>query len=885
MTPPRIPRWLISRAFDEETAEALLGDLTEEFGRRARVGRLRAFLWFWWEAVTSIVSARWQRWRHPVLMPPREASGRASFLDNFRHDLTFGVRTLLAAPVFTAAAVITLAIGIGAFTAIGTAASRALLRPLPYAEGHRLVFLGHPNPDGSIGNVGFETFADWRSRAKGFDQFSIIRGWTPTLVTADGAISLSAMRVSWNYFRMLGVKPALGRDFDEADDHPDQWRVVVISDGLWRRQFGARRDILESTVDFNGRPFRIIGVMPPEFEPLVSRHFFTRAELWGPLGYAIGGASSCRTCQHLKLIGRLREGSSLQQATVELETIHGLMRREHPSDYTEVAPKTTMLEDELSRRVRGPLQVLFGAVLFVLLVAASNVAGLMLARAADRRRELTLRAALGASRGRIIGQLVTESLIIAAVATPVGLVLARAGLGVLGAIAPSSLHGLDQASIDFSLIAIALLTSVLSVVLFGLIPAVASSRTDLRGALGSGRHSSGRGLVRSRQWLMTVQIAAALVVAAAAGLMYRSVDRLLGVDPGFESRGVFTASLSLVGPPWAEDSAVRTFQQQLLERVAALPGVEHAALTGQVPLGDNYDRWGFRIEGRTYASDSEAPEAERYSVTPGYFQAMGIPLKRGRLVDARDVDGGELVVVVNETAARTLWAGQDPIDSHVRLGSPTTPLRRVVGIVGDVRHYALGEPANAQMYLPQTQSTDSYLVLVAKTSADASALAGPVRQAVASIARDVPVYDVATLDERLSRSVASRRFLMLLLAAFAITTILIAAVGLYGVVAQHVASRRREFGIRIALGASRANIVRLALTSGLRFGAVGILAGLGASLLLGRVLGSQLYETTPADPLTLAGAAAALILPAAVAHWAPLRRAVKVDPVATLKSD
>ena len=885
MTPPRFPRWLITRAFDAETAEALLGDLTEEFGRRATTGRISASFWFWREALTSIVAARWQQWRHPVVAPPYPSTDRAGFFETLRHDVRFGLRSLRAVPIFTTAAVLTLAIGIGAFTAIGTAASRTLLRPLPYPEGDRLVFLGHPNPDGSIGNVGFETFADWRERLKGFDQLSIIRGWTPTLVTDEGAVSMSAMRVSWNYFRMLGVKPALGRDFEEADDHPDRWRVIVISDSLWRRQFGARADIVNSTVDFNGRPFRVVGVMPPDFEPLVSQHFFTRADVWGPLGYAVGGNSSCRSCQHLKLVGRLRQGTSLEQATVELESVHGVIRREHPSEYTEVVPKTTMLNAELSRRLRTPLQVLFGAVLFVLLVASANVAGLLLARAVERRRELTLRAALGASRARIIRQLFTESLLMAAAAAPLGLVLAQAGLGVLAMIAPPSLHGLDQTGIDLSLVAIAVATSVVSAVLFGLLPAIASSRTELQAALGSTRHSSGRGLVRSRQWLMTAQIAAALVVAAAAGLMYRSVDRLLGVDPGFDSRGVFTASLSLVGPPWAEDTAVRAFQDQLIERVDALPGVERAALTGQVPLGDNYDRWGFRIEGRTYASPASAPEAERYSVTPGYFAAMGIALKRGRLVDERDVNGGELVLVVNETAARTFWPGEEPLGSYVRLGGPDGPLRKVVGIVGDVQHYALGEAPNPQMYLPQTQRTDSFLVLVAKTSSDAAALADPVRRVVTSIARDVPVYDVATLDERLSRSVASRRFLMILLAAFAVATIVIAAVGLYGVVSQHVAARKREFGIRIALGASRSSIVALAVKSGLRFGAVGLAAGLGASLLLGRFLGSQLYETTAADPLTLAGAVLALIIPAAVAHWLPLRRAVRVDPVTTLKID
>jgi putative ABC transport system permease protein len=885
MTPPRLPRWILERALDPASAEAITGDLEEEFAARARSGGLApARRWYWRQAIASLLARRLPRRTQSAGQPGHSAgnSPRPGWLDGFRHDLRFTLRTVAHAPAFTTAAVLTLAVGMGAATAIATAAHRALLRQLPYPHGDRLVLAGHPHGD-AIGNVGYATAVDWRARLRTFDELAIIRGWQPALASDDGAQRLSGFKVTWNYFRMLGVQPALGRDFTEAEDHPDRWRVVLISDGLWKRRFGARPDIAGTFVEFNNRRYQIIGVLPASFEPLISEHFATRAEIWAPLGYSLTGDSSCRSCQHLKAIGRLAPGVTLDRAAAELTAVQAGLKREHPNDYSDEPPLVNRLDREITGSIRRPLEVLMGAVSFVLLVAAANVAGLILARATDREREIALRAALGASRRRLVRQLLTESVVLAAMAAALGTVLARLALGFLATRAPVSVPRLDQAATDPMIVAIGILTALVALIGFGLLPAWTASRSDLQVVLREGRQSAARRAIRAREALMAGELAVALVLVAAAGLMYRTVDRLLHVDPGFDQRGVLSLGLSLVGPRWAEDESVRLFQDALLSRVTRLPGVSQAALAGQIPLGDNYDLRGFRIEGRTVRSDADWPSVERYSVTSDYFSVMNIPLKQGRLITSGDRTNGPLVMLVGETTARTLWPGENPIGSRVRTGGPDGPWRTVVGVVGDVRHYDLSRPPTPQFYLPQAQLTDSFLVLVVRGTVEPASLLTPIRREIAAIATDVPVFDVATLDELVSRSVASRRFLLLLLGVFAIATLAMAAIGLYGVVSQAVSGRRREFGIRLALGASRRDIYLLVLRRGFRLVAVGAAIGLACAAALGRLLGSQLYETPPGDPVTLGSAAALLFAAALAAHIVPLRRATGIEPNLALR--
>jgi putative ABC transport system permease protein len=807
-------------------------------------------------------------------------------MDRLAQDLRFALRTLAATPALTLAAVLTLAIGVGAATAIGTAANLALVRPLPYPHGERLVHVGQLDDDGSsVGNVGFATALDWRARVASFDELALVRGWTPTLVERGGAERLDGMKVSWTFFRMLGIAPAMGRGFERADDDPERWRVVLLSDRLWRTRFGGRHDIVGSTIELNGRSYEVAGVMPASFEPLVSEHFYARAEIWAPLGYAIGGDSACRSCQHLKAIARLRPGATLAAAEQEVGTVQAQLRRDHPADYSSQPVLVRSLHAQIGSALRRPLHVLLAAALFVLVVACANVAGLLLARGADRQREMAVRAALGAATSRLVAQLLTEALVMAFAAAIAGLLVARWGLLLLARYGPIQVPRLEQAAADPFLPLAAAALSAVALFGFALLPAWTSARTNPQSVLREGRTTAGRGALRARELVMTGQVAIAMVLVAGAALMSRTVDRLLHVDPGFDPRGVLSLGLSLVGPGWAEDSAVRTFQEDLLRRVRRLPGVEHAALAGQIPLGNNYDRWGFRPEGRQYAVGADVPSVERYSVTPDYFRVMRVPLRQGRVFADSDATDAPRVMLVGETTARTLWPGESPIGKRVRLESPNPASWTVVGVVGDVRHYELGRPPTQQFYLPQRQVTDSYLVLVVRTSSSPLALVQPIRQQVGALAPDVPIYDVATLDDRVSRSVSSRTFLMLLLVLLSAIAVALAAVGLYGVTAQNVAGRRRELGIRFALGATTRDVVGLVLARGMKQVLSGIVLGLAAAIWLGDFLVSQLYEIAPTDPIALAAAAGALVGVTLIAHLVPLRRAATIDPCTTLRGD
>lgn len=875
-TPPRAAVRIIEWRFSADDAEAIVGDLVEEFDARCETdGRGSATRWFWRQAIASMIVRRQDA--HPAV-------GRGGNVSGVLADLRFGVRGLKRAPGFAVAAIATLALGIGAATAVGAAATRTLLRPLPYPTGERLVVAGH-DQDGELGNVGFETVLDWRARMTSLDELAITRGWQPTLTKPDGAVRLNGEKVSWNYFRMLGVVPQLGRDFTSTDDTPDNWRVVILSDGLWRRQFGASPAVIGTTIDFNGRKYLVAGVLPASFEPLISEKFSLRAEIWAPLGYAVGGDSSCRSCQHLRSVGRLREGATLGQARAELATVHRALIKEHPNDYSEAPPRMQMLHDVISESLARPMQLLMGAVAFVLLVACANVAGLLIARASDRTQEMALRSALGASRGRLVRQLVVEASTLALVSAAIGLVLARAGLSLLASRAPVSIPRLDGVATDPWLFGVAALVTLASLFACALIPALMSSRVSLESTLRDARQSATRGALRTREWLMGIEIAAALLVIAGGGLMYRTVDHLLRVDPGFRTDGVITAGLQLVGQRWAEDTDVRTFQTALLDRVRALPGVQSAALTGQLPLGGGYDRWGLKVIGRAAVSEADEPSVERYSVTPDYFRLMGIPVKQGRSLADTDRFESEKVIVIGETTAREVFPSESPIGKQVRFGSDRNPrVMTIVGIVGDVRHYSLGTKPNAQFYATQEQITDSFLTLVVKAD-HPEQLAASIRREVAALAPDVPVYGVAKLDDIVSTSIATRSFLMLLLAGLGGITLVLAGVGLYGVVSQAVAVRRRELGIRVALGASRSTVLALIARRGVIVFVAGSIAGLAGAAAAGFAIESQLYETKPLDPLTMISAVGVLALVAVAAHFGPVRRALKADPRETLRAD
>jgi putative ABC transport system permease protein len=808
------------------------------------------------------------------------------FLDTLAQDVRYAVRTLVRTPGFTAAALLTLALGTGANTAIFSVVNAVVLKPLPYADPDRLVLFGDRRPDGATNNIGYATLVDYRERARSFEGISALRSWLPTLVVDSEAERVNAMRVSWNYFDLLGVQPALGRGFRREEDRPDRWRVLVISDGLWRRRFGADPGVIDRPIRMNDRDYRIVGVMPRTYEPLLSEHFYDRAEMWAPLGYDVSEPSACRGCRHLRAVGKLRPGASMAAAGDELEAIRTDLARSFPNEYLPADVIVERVQDALAGSVKGGLLAILAAVGLVLLIACANVANLLIARSVNRSREMALRAALGAGPGRLVRQLLTESLLLGAAGGALGIALAWLGLETLLSLAPMTIPRLDQVAVDGRVLAFAVLLSLATGLLFGIVPAWRSGRVNPQRALAETRATAGAASHRTRTILVIADLAVALVLLAGAGLMLRSVGRLLQVDPGFDPRQVLTAQFSLVGRAYAEDPVVSRFIDRVVERVRALPGVEAAAATGQIPMGGNYDQRGFHIEGRIPANTADSPMVERYSVTPGYFSVMRIPLRSGRLFTDADRVDSQPVLLVAESTAQKLWPGEDPIGHRVRLGEADKgPWRTVVGVVGDVRHFSLHETPTLQMYAPQTQITDSFVVLTIRTSVAADSLIPSVRGVLRELDPAVPVYETVRLEDVVARSIGERRFVMQMLGAFAVLALLLAMVGLYGVVSYMVAQRTREVGLRVALGAEPRDILRLILGRGMSTVATGILVGLGAALLLARWLETLLYGTEPHDPLTMAAAAGILAAAALAAHVVPIRHALRVGPAAALRQE
>jgi putative ABC transport system permease protein len=817
--------------------------------------------------------------------PPPPADGSSGLLVDLARDVRYAARLLRRAPGFAAVALLTLALGIGANTAIFSVLNAVLLRPLPYADPDRLVMIGARGTTTAPGNVGYATFLDWRERSRSFDAMALIRSWSPTLVANGEPERIAGMRVSAGFFKMLGVQPALGRDFTAAEDTPAGWRSVILSDGLWRRRFNADPSAVGRVITMNDLPFTIVGVMPRSFEPLISERFYQRADMWALVGYAPSLPYACRDCQHLKAIGRLDAGTTMETARADMDRVQAQLRREFPASYP---PGETMavvpLGELLTGGVRPALAVLMGAVGFVLLISCANVASLLLARIARRERDLALRAALGASRARIIRQLMVESALLALAGGALGVGVSAAAVPLLIHLAPTTISRLAGAGLDARVLAFSMVLSVATALLFGLVPAFRASRLDLQASLhGEGRKTGQAPTSLARRLLVAADVAMAVVLLIGAGLMIKSVGRLLGVNPGFDPDHVLSLQVSMVGQAYRKDDAVLAKIDAMVARLEALPGVESAAAAGQIPLGGNGDTWGFHIDGRP--AGPQDPSVERYSVTPAYFAVMRIPLRRGRLFTDADRPGAENVMLVGERTSRTLWPGADPIGQHVRIGGFDGPPRTIVGIVGDVRHAELAAAPTMQMYLPQAQVTDSFLTMVIRSGGEPAALAADARRAIWSIASDVPVYQVAPLAELVAQSVGPRRFMMVLLELFGGVALLMTAIGVYGVISYTVSERTREIGIRAALGATPRDIVRLVVGGGLTVVCAGLAAGLLAAFAATRFLESSLFEVSATDPATFAGVAVVLLLVALAAQAVPIARAMRVDPAVALRRD
>jgi putative ABC transport system permease protein len=794
------------------------------------------------------------------------------WLENLVQDVRFGARQLRKNPGFTAVTVLTLALGIGANTAIFSVVNALLLRPLPYADSDRLVMLSINSKGGDGGDTDYPTFDDWRERSQSFERTAVVRSWGGVMTGQGEPEMVDGIRVSADYFRLLGVAPLLGRDFSPEEDRPDTRFVIMLSHALWKSRFNSDPNILGKPIKVSDETFTVIGVMPPGFEDLVAANFYGPAQVWAPVGYAGTEPYACRTCRHLRAFARLKPGVAFAQAKTEMDTVMNVIVGDHPESY---APGSGIamikLQDKFVGGMRRTFIVLLAAVGFVLLIACANVANLLLARANQRAREIAVRLALGARPWRIVRQLLTESLALSLLGAGLGLLLAMGGTQLLVKLSPATILKLQEAKTDGSVLGFTLLVSLVTGVLFGLFPALQTSKSDVQLALKeSGKSSPSVRQNRLRGFLVVAEIALSVVLMVGAGLLIRSFERILSVPPGFEPRNLLTMTVPATGARYGQDAQVVAFYRNVLDRVHALPGVEAAGIVSVLPFSANYDNCGFFIEEKPLANPTQAPSARRYGISPDYMRAMGIPLLRGRQFIEQDNASAPLVALINKTAAERHWPNEDPIGKRIRLGGPESPLRTIVGIVSDV---------------PHAQAIDSVMTLVVRTSVDPASLTAAVRNEIRAVDASLPVYQIATMRQLISSSVAQRRFTMLLVGAFAAVALFMTAVGIYGVISYSVAQRKQEFGIRMALGAQRHEVVQLVLGQGFRLMLLGLALGVAGAFALTRVLEHLLFQTNTRDPLTFVLVTVTLCAATTIACWLPARRAVNVDPMVALRQE
>jgi putative ABC transport system permease protein len=821
-------------------------------------------------------------------------------MNTLLQDLRYGLRSLLKAPGFTAIAVATLALGIGANTAIFSVVRAVLLRRLPYPEPERLLVIterhirdGEWSGSGSTrsrlrsgGGVPWLTFLDWRAQTRSFRGLA---GFHTSQVMLSGAgepeMLLSA-QVSAEFFPLLGVRPALGRLFGASDDAPGAPPTLILSDGQWKRRFGGDPSVVGRTIDIDTVPYTIVGVLPAGFA------FFPEPiEAYTPIGLLGNQPSRQDRRNHdgMQVLARLAPGASLGSARSEMETISLRLEKEYPVSNSGRRASADLLDEVLVGDYTAVLWILLAAVGLVLLIACANVAHLLLARATARRREFAIRTAIGASGGRLVRQLLTESVLLSAIGGALAVVLAGWALGPLLRITPSEIPRLADTRIDPAVLLFTLAAATATGILFGLVPALHASRSDPQGTLRESGHSTTGGLERQRLRgvLFVSEVALAFVLAVAAGLLLRSLQRVEGVSPGMETDGVLALDVYLPEAKYTTPEARRLFYERALEELRRVPSVERASASLCTPVTGQC--WGsaYLVSDRPIPTRADLPDGPFNVVEASYFRTMHVPLKAGRYFDATDKPDSPPVVVINETMARKWWPSESPIGKRIKQGFPQdeAPYREIVGVVGDVPQDGLDQQIRTEVFLPLSQHPEADLTLVVRTSRPPMSLAKSAVAAIHSIDKDQAVTAVQPLNQYIADSLAHRRFQTLLLGLFGGLALLLASVGIYGVVSYGVAQRRREIGIRAALGAARGDVLRLVFRQSLRLAGLGLLIGGGASLLLTRFLASLLFGVTPTDPMTFGSVCVVVAGVVAVACARPALRAMSVDPATVLRSE
>ncbi|HKP86529.1 MAG TPA: ABC transporter permease [Blastocatellia bacterium] len=795
-------------------------------------------------------------------------------------DIRYGFRMLAKRPAFTAIALITLALGTGANTAIFSVVNAVLLRPLPFNNSDQLVRIWETFlPDG-WGSVSAANFKDWREQNDVFSQITAYQSGNFNLQGSDSPERVSGAAVSANFFDTLETQPLIGRGFLAAEEQPGNHRVVVLSHQLWRRNFGASQQIIGQSIPLNGESFTVVGVAPADF-----RFPFRTVELWVPLAFTPEQWANRGSHAYLTL-GRLKPGVSLAQAREQMSAIASSLA----AQYTEQAGRNVRLialKEEIVQGSRPALLALLGAVGFVLLIACANVANLLLARATSRRKETAIRVALGAGRWRIIRQFLTESLILSILGSAVGLLLAKFGLDLLVSLASTALPRATEIGLDLQVLAFTLLLSLVTGVGFGIAPALQISRTDVHETLkeGGGRAGVAIASARLRSALVIAEVALSLVTLIGAGLLIKSFARLQQVNSGLRPENVLTMRVSPPDSKYPTRQAVSAFYEQVLSRVSGLPGVQAAGAINMLPL----QRWGYNgdieIEGQGPYPPGEAPLAEYRAVTPGYFRALGIPLIEGNDYTAQDTEKSPPIILINQAMAKRFWPDESAVGKRIRVYGPNWST--ITGVVGDVRQSGLAQSVRYEIYFAHAQAPDLSLSqsmsLVVRASADPASLVSAIRNEVQAVDPAQPVYNVETMEAVIAESVSDRRFNMILFAIFAAVALLLAAVGIYGVLSYMVTQRTHEIGIRMAVGARGSDILKLVVGQAMMMAMAGVGIGLIFAFALTRLMSSLLYGVSASDPIVFAAISATLTGVALAASFVPARRAIKVDPMVALR--
>ena len=816
----------------------------------------------------------------------RDARG-VSFAETLLQDLRYGARALRKSPGFTAIAVLTLALGIGANTAIFSVVNAILLHPLAYKDADRLVtILNDPSAPVSAAN-----YVDWREQSRSFEGMGAAEYWSPNLTGVDQPENIRGHKITYDLFPLLGAQPLLGRLFTEQDDRPGSEHEVILSYRLWQRRFSEDRNVIGKVIRLNGDAYSIVGVMPRDFQ--FAPFWATHAALWVPI--AFGDRVHNRAGNSLRVFGRLKPGATLAQARAEIATITARLEKQYPGTNQNVV--VTPLKEQVVGKVEAPLLVLLGAVGFVLLMACANVAHMLLARAASRQKEIAVRTALGAGRRRVLRQFLTENLLLAGMGGALGLLLAFWGTRALVALSPGSIPRVETVTLDGWVVLFLFAITVLTSIGFGLAPALQASAVNLSDTLKETGRGSSDGMQRNRlrSFLVASEFALALVLLIGAGLMVRSFFALQSVDPGFNPNNVLSMVVSVAGSNEAAQGNREVFYRQLIERVRAIPGVESAAGINHLPLAGDLWGWPFVIEGRPKPRPGDSPGGVYRIATPGYFATMRIPLLRGRDITEADTKTVPGVVVINEKAAHSFWPGEDPIGKRISFDADTTDeptWLTIIGIVKDVKQGDWATKPDEEVYLAAFQnaqflgapeSHSSYITLVVRTTGDPAALTQALKETVWSFDRNLPISQVVTMDAVVADANAQPRFEMLLLGIFAAVALLLAAVGIYGVMSYAVSRRTHEIGIRVSLGANPADVVLLVVRQGMALALIGSAAGIVGALGLSRLMKSLLYGVNPIDPVVFLGVTILLLVVAMAASYLPARRAMRVDPMIALR--